>query len=106
MSGGDILLELLVPCGGVELGEPITEGQQLLAGKLADRGFDLADGAHAGTINGSDYRASAEDKTVRKTRPETKGEGGDCAGGLRLVRVRPVPGCAPLNTRQHAPSDV
>src|SRR6266699_3620350 len=46
MSGGNILLELLVPRRGVELGKPVAESQKLLAGKLADGGFDLVNGAH------------------------------------------------------------
>ncbi len=59
MSGGDVPLELLVPRRSVELRKPVAEGQKLLAGELADGGFDLVDGAHVGTVNQAGFRARA-----------------------------------------------
>ena len=72
MSGGDILLELLVPRGGVERGKPVAEGQKLITGELADGIFDFVNGAHAGRINRSDFRTSAEtpnDPELQRRRP-------------------------------------
>lgn len=60
MSGGNVLIELLVPRGGVELGKPVAKSQEILPGELADCGFDLVDGAHVGRINRSDFGASAD----------------------------------------------
>ena len=55
MAGGDILLELIVPCGGIERGKPVPEGQKLIAGKLADDIFDFVNGADVGRINRFDF---------------------------------------------------
>jgi hypothetical protein len=44
MSGGDIRLELHIPRSRIELGEPIAERLEFLAGKFADRTFDLVNG--------------------------------------------------------------
>ncbi len=60
MSASDILLELLVPRGGVERGKPVAEGQKLITRELADGSFDFVNGAHVGRIIASDFMASAE----------------------------------------------
>ena len=60
MSGGGFPLKLLVPRCGVELGKPVAKSREILTGELADRGFDLGNGAHTGKVNYGDFRTSAE----------------------------------------------
>lgn len=50
VAGGYVRCELLVPCLGIELREPITKGRKLLAGELADSGLYLSNGAHGEKI--------------------------------------------------------
>src|SRR6185437_7661032 len=48
---GDVALELAVPVRGVELGEPGAQRDEVFVGELADRGLDLIDSAHRGSIS-------------------------------------------------------
>jgi hypothetical protein len=72
LSGGHVPLELLVPCGGGELGEPVAESQKLLAGKLADGSFDLLHGVYFWRIIHAVFRASPEAVNHSTSQPSKK----------------------------------
>jgi hypothetical protein len=55
IPGGNVLLKLLIPRRGIELGEPVAESQKLLAGKLANGSFDFVDGTHVRKIRRSGF---------------------------------------------------
>jgi hypothetical protein len=59
-TGGDILLELLVPRGGIEAEKPIAKRGQIVARELLDGILDVKNGAHVWRIPLMNFRASAE----------------------------------------------
>ena len=67
--GCDILRELLVPGGGVEAEKPIAESGQIAARELLDGVLNLKNGAHAGRILLSEFEASAETPSPKRSDP-------------------------------------
>ena len=59
VSRRNISLELLVPRGGIELGEPIPKGGKFLAGETTDGDFDFMNGAHARKMSRIGFEANA-----------------------------------------------
>src|ERR1051325_11205868 len=71
-AGGDILLELLVPRGGVEAQKPIAERGPFAARQLLDCALNLRNGAHAGRIPRVNCRARVESRGAsRRSRTAT-----------------------------------
>src|ERR1700679_1816231 len=67
MSGGNVLLKLFVPRGGIKLGEQVAESQKLLAGKPADGRFDLVNGTHAARINQPGFQGKRRSTSCGRT---------------------------------------